>query len=429
MDVTVKQLKNSQVELSVVLPWEEWKDEMTHAADSLAKQIKVSGFRPGKAPRDVIEKRLGAGAILAEAVEHAVNHSYGKALTKEKIEAIGHPDVKLGKFAEGAKIEYTATTAVMPEVKIKSWHDAVKKANASSTKKETVLEESEIEGELRRIAEMRAKLVTVAREAKTGDNVLVDFVVKQDGVIIEGGKSENHPLVLGKGVFIPGFEEELVGMKENDEKTFTLSFPKEYHAKHLAGKPAEFSVKIRAVQDREIPALDDAFAKSLGRFESLEQVKENIRTGMLEEKKTKQKEARRAAILDALIDRSEIDFPQILVDEESYRMVREFEQQVAQMGMSFEDFLAQSKKTEDDMRKEWEPQAKKRIAANMLLLKVAEEEGIEVDTDAVEAEMNKALQYYKNVKDAEKNLDMSRLYTAVRGQLLNEKVFEALEKI
>lgn len=429
MDVTVKKLKNSQAELKVVLPWEEWKEEMEHAAEALAKQIKVAGFRPGKAPRDVIEKRLGAGAILAEAVERAVSRSYGRALTEQKIEALGQPEVKLGKFAEGAEIEYSATTAVMPEVKLKSWHDAVKKANTSSAKKETALDESEIDTELKRIAEMRAKLVTVAREAKVGDSVLVDFTVQQDGVLIEGGKGENHPLVLGSNAFIPGFEEAVVGMKENEEKSFTLTFPKEYHAKHLAGRPAEFSVKVRAVQEREIPAIDDAFAQSLGRFETLEQVKENIKKGMLEEKKAKQKEERRAAILDALVDRSEIDFPQILVDEESHRMVHEFERQVAQMGMSFEDFLTQSKKTEEEMRKEWEPQAKKRIAANMLLIKVAEEEGIDIDTDEVEAEMNKALQYYKNIKDAEKNIDMARLYAAVRGQLLNEKTFEFLEKL
>lgn len=428
MDVTVKKLKNSQVELSVVLPWEEWKDEMEHAAEALAKQIKVAGFRPGKAPRDVIEQRLGKGAILAEAVERAVSRSYGKALSQEKIEAIGHPEVKLGKFAEGAELEYGAVTAVMPEVKLKPWRDAVKKANAK-LKEDASVEEKEVDEEIARIAEMRAKLVTVPREAKTGDSVLIDFEVKQDGVLIEGGKSENHPVVLGKGAFIPGFEEALAGMKEGEEKAFTLSFPKEYHAKHLAGKPAEFSVKVRAVQERQIPALDDAFAQSLGRFETLEQVKENIRKGMLEEKKAKRKEERRSAILDALVDRSDIEFPQVLVDEESHRMVHEFENQVKSMGMSFEDFLAQSKKTEEEMRKEWEPQAKKRLAANMLLIKVAEEEEVDVDTEEVEAEMNKALQYYKNVKDIEKNIDMPRLYAAVRGQMLNEKVFDLLEKL
>lgn len=428
MDVTVKKLKNSQVELSVVLPWEEWKDEMEHAAEALAKQIKVAGFRPGKAPRDVIEQRLGKGAILAEAVERAVSRSYGKALSQEKIGAIGHPEVKLGKFAEGAELEYGAVTAVMPEVKLKPWRDAVKKANAK-LKEDASVEEKEVDEEIARIAEMRAKLVTVPREAKTGDSVLIDFEVKQDGVLIEGGKSENHPVVLGKGAFIPGFEEALAGMKEGEEKAFTLSFPKEYHAKHLAGKPAEFSVKVRAVQERQIPALDDAFAQSLGRFETLEQVKENIRKGMLEEKKAKRKEERRSAILDALVDRSDIEFPQVLVDEESHRMVHEFENQVKSMGMSFEDFLAQSKKTEEEMRKEWEPQAKKRLAANMLLIKVAEEEEVDVDTEEVEAEMNKALQYYKNVKDIEKNIDMPRLYAAVRGQMLNEKVFDLLEKL
>lgn len=425
----MKKLPHSQVELSITVPWEEWKGEMDHAAEALAKEVKVAGFRPGKAPRDMIEKRLGKGALLSEAVEHAVSHSYGKVILQEKIEAIGHPDIKLGKFAEGEAIEYTAVTAVMPEVIIKSWKDAVKKVNADFAKKKEVVEDKEINDELNRLATMRAKFVTVSREAKLEDNVLIDFTVKQDGVIIEGGKSENHPIVLGKGVFIPGFEEEIVGMKEGEEKTFTLTFPQEYHAKHLAGRPAEFTVKVRVVQERELPAIDDAFAASLGKFESLEQVKQNMRSNMLEEKKVKSKEEHRTHILDAIVEQSDIDFPQILIDEESHRMVGEFERQVASMGMQFADFLAQSKKTEADMRQEWEPQAKKRLAAHMVLDFLAKEEEIEVASEEIEAEMNKALQYYKSTKDAEKNIDMERLYSAVKNQMQNEQVFVFLEKL
>lgn len=429
MNVTVKKLPESKAELTVTLPWEEWKDEMKHAVAGLAKEVKVSGFRPGKAPRDVIEKRFGKQALFIEAAEHAVTHSYPKALAEAKIEAIGQPEVKLEKFAENEILEYSVVTAVMPEVTLKPWKADVKKVNAEFAKKKDVIDEKDIDTELEKLASMRAKLVTVNREARLDDNVLVDFSVLQNGVLIEHGKSEKHPLVLGKGVFIPGFEEKLLGMKEGEEKTFELTFPKEYHVKHLAGKPATFQVKMGVVQEREIAPIDDAFAQSLGAFESLEKLKENMRQGLLEEKITKSKEERRTQILDALVEKSVIEHPQVLVEEELKRMVREFEMQVQSMGLSLAEYLEKLQKTEDDLKKEWLPQAKKRLSAHMVLDTLAKEEEIDVDSQEVEAEMNKTLTQYKDVKDIEKKIDMERLYAAARGQLLNEKVFVWLETL
>ncbi|OGI15199.1 MAG: trigger factor [Candidatus Moranbacteria bacterium RIFCSPHIGHO2_12_FULL_54_9] len=417
------------MELRITLSWEEWKGEMEHAAEHLSKDVKVAGFRPGKAPRNVIEQRFGKEALLAEAAEHTVSHSYPKALAKEKIEAIGRPEVTLGKFAEGEALEYSVVTAVMPEVKLASWKDAVKKINAAFAKQSENIDEQEIDAELAKLAEMRAKLVTVNREAKIGDNVLVDFSVLQDGVLIENGKSEKHPLVLGKGVFIPGFEEQLIGMKEGEEQSFELTFPAEYHAKHLAGKPATFQVKMGVVQEREIPAIDDAFAASVGNFESLAKLRDTMRTGMLEEKQQKSKDDRRTEILDALVEKATIEYPEILVQEELVRMMREFEAQIQSLGLDFAAYLVQMKKTEDEVKQEWEPQAKKRIAAQLILGSLAQEEDIDVDSPDVEAEMNKALQSYKDIKDIEKNLDMERLYSAVHGQLRNAKVFAFLESL
>lgn len=429
MQVTVKKLPESKVEVSVSLPWEEWKSEIDHAAEGLASQAKVAGFRPGKAPRDIIEKRFGKQTLLVEAAEHVVSHSYAKALEQEKIDAIGKPEVTLGKVTEGEVFEYSVVSAVMPEVTLKPWKDAIKKVNETFKKKTVTVDEKEIDTELERLAAMRAKFVTVSREAKLDDNVLVDFTVLQDGVVIDGGKSEKHPLVLGKGVFIPGFEEQLVGMKENDEKSFELTFPKEYHAAHLAGKPATFQVKMRLVQEREVPVLDDEFAKSLGNFESLEKVKENMRKGLLEEKQVKSKEDHRAEILDTLVGKAELEYPDVLIDQELSRMTREFEMQVQSMGVNLATYLEQTKKTEEGLRAEWLPQAKKRLAAHLIIETLTEEEEITIPTEDIEAEMNKALQYYKNTKDMEKNIDMERLYNAVEEQLRNEKALVWLESL
>ena len=431
MDIVVKKLPQSKAELSITLAWDEWKKEMDHAAEHMAKDVKIPGFRPGKVPRDVLEKRYGKEALLMEAAEHAVSHSYARALEQEKVDAIGQPEVKLETVKEGEPLIYAITTAVMPEVKLAEWKKAVKEANAAHAKKMAALavEPKEIEDELNRLATMRAKFVTVARPAQLEDSVEVDFEVKQDGVVIEGGKSEKHPLVLGKGVFIPGFEEGIVGMQEEEEKTMTLSFPDDYHATHLAGKPAEFAVKLRLVQERQIPIVDDGFAKSLGSFETLEDFKETLSEGILEEKKNKGKEEGRTAILDALVSKSTIEFPEILVAEELNRMTQEFQSQVEMMGIPFEQYLEHSKKSLDDLRKDWDEQAKKRLSAGIILEKLADEDEVEIDSKEVEEEMNNTLQYYKRVKDAEKNIDLERLYASTRGRLRNEKVFEMLEKL
>lgn len=429
MKVTVKQLPESRVEMKVVLPWEEWQGEIEHAKDGMAKSVKLPGFRPGKVPKNMVEQRFGKQAIMVEAAEHVVSHSYAKALEQEKVDAIGQPEVTLGQVKEGEEFTYSIVTAVMPLVKLASWRDAVKKVNSEFAKRDTAVADEDIMKELERLATMRAKQVAVNREAKMGDSVLVDFTVKQEGVVIEGGKSENHPLVLGKGVFIPGFEEELVGMKEHDEKSFELTFPSEYHAKHLAGRPATFEVKMRSVQEREVPLLDDAFAKSLGKFETLAEVKENLKKGMFEEKKEQMKNEHRTEILDALVDKATIDFPELLVKQELLRMTQDFEAQLTQMGLTLDAYLEQMKKTKEALDAEWLPQAKRRLSANLVIEFLAEDEAITVDTPEVEAEMNKALQYYKNVKDIEKNIDMERLYAAVSGQLKNEKVLAWLESL
>jgi trigger factor len=429
MDVFVKKLSSSKVEMRVSLSWEEWKEAIDHAVKHLAMEVKIAGFRPGKAPRDVIEKRFGKQTIFNEAAEHAVAHSYPKVIEKEKLEVIGPPEVKIEKLAENEMFEYSVMTAVMPEVTLKSWRDDVKKINKEFAKKEDSVSDEEISAELEKLASMRAKLVTVNREAKLGDNVLVDFSVLQNGVLIENGKSEKHPLVLGSGVFIPGFEEQLVGMKANEEKSFELAFPAEYHTKHLAGKLATFNVKINVVQERELPMIDDEFAKGLGNFESLEKLKENLREGMFAEKKIKNEEEHREKIMGALVEKSEIDYPDILVKEEERHMLRAFEAQVKSIGMDFSEYLSQTKKTEDDLKTEMEPQAKKKLATNMILDALAKEAEIDVDSQETEAEMNKVLVQYQNAQEINKKIDMERLYNLSRGKLLQEKTFSWLKSL
>ncbi|MFA6383600.1 MAG: trigger factor, partial [Parcubacteria group bacterium] len=275
----------------------------------------------------------------------------------------------------------------------------------------------------------RVKLVTVNREVRNNDSVEVDFRVLISGVPIEGGTSKNHPMIVGRGVFIPGFEENLIGMKEREEKEFELEFPKDYHKKDLAGKMATFQVKVNLVQERQTPAIDDDFAKSLGKFENLKALEKNIQEGMVEENKQKMKEQKRNEYIEKIIENSTVDLPEVLVHQEIHQMLHEFEQQLQMMGMNLDQYLGQLKKDRKELERDWEPQAEKRVKSALALKEIAKLEEISLDSKEIEEEMNKTMQYYKNVKNMEKNIDMERLYNYTKGMLENEKVFEFLDRL
>ncbi len=417
------------VEMTITLPWEEWSKNLSEAVGHLSKEVRVEGFRKGKAPRRIIEQKVGAGMVLAEAAEHAVKHSYPNAVKEEKLDVIGHPDVKLGTVKEGEPLTYTVMTAVVPTVTMSDWRDDLKKVNAKRAAGVETVSAEEVDNELDRLAKMRAAFIVVDRAAKNGDTVEIDFDVLVDGVPIEGGSAKNHPLVLGSGAFIPGFEEALIGMKAGEDKTLTLPFPKEYHAKHLAGRDATFSVGVKKVSMEEKPELTDAFAVTVGNFKNMAELRKNIEEGIAEEKKMKAKETHRSNLLDALVAKTDIEFPDVLIHDELGRMLREFQSQVMMMGLDFAEYLKHAKKTEEELMKDWEPQAKKRLSASLVLEQIARDEHIEVKSEEVEAEMNRALQYYRSTKDAEKKVDMGELYRSAQGRLRNEAVFEMLEGI
>jgi trigger factor len=429
MEIQIKKLPASRWDITVTVPWMEWQTHREHAVRHMAENVNLAGFRQGKVPEAMLEQRFGKEAILAETAEQAVHHVYPKALLEAKAEAIGRPEIKLETVKGDEPLVFTITTDVLPEIVLREWKKDVATINEAASKKQFTVTEEEMDKELAELAKMRANFVPVDRVAASGDTVKVDFTVTVDGVIIDGGRSTDHALVLGSGAFIPGFEDQVIGMAVGEEKSFALSFPPEYHAKHLAGREATFAVTLKSVEEQKIPVVDDAFAKTIGKFDSLAAVKENMQKGMLEEKKRVAKEEQRTLILDALIAATDMEYPAVLVDEEAKQMLGQFRSQVESMGFEWEKYLMETKKTALDLQREWEPQAKKRVAAELILQKLAADESMDVDTEAVEAEMNKVFQYYKNTKQIEEKIDMGKLYTSVRGQMMNEKVLSWLEGI
>lgn len=422
-------MPKSEIEIKSSIAWSEWQKYVDRAYEKLSKDLKIPGFRPGKAPKNMVEDRIGKHKILEEAAGVAIEKDYEKILESEKIDAIGKPSAEITKLAEGNDLEYKITTAVMPEVKLGDFKSDIAKINKEYKGKEIISEDKEVDHELEHLAASRVKLVTVNREAKSGDSVVIDFRVLRDGVPIEHGTIKNHSLILGRGVFIPGFEENVIGMKEKEEKDFELAFPESYHEKNLAGKPATFSVKVNLVQERQVPEINDEFAKSLGDFPDLSALKKNIGEGIKMEKEKSQSEKRREEFIDKLIEKSEIELPKILVHSEIHKMIEEMRIQVESTGMKLEDYLSKGGKTLDDMEKDWEPQAQKRVKAALILEQIAKEREITVPNEKVEEEMNKTLQYYKGVENLDKNIDMPRLYNYVKGMLVNEEVFKYLENL
>lgn len=426
----LKKLPKSRIEISITVPREQWEKYLDSAASEVSQEIKISGFRPGKAPRNLVEQKVGKGVVLNNAAEKAVQKSYVDFVVAEKLEVIGSPEVEIEKIEEGQDLQFVARVAVMPEMKIKeSYKKDSKKINEKYKDKKAEASEEEVQLEIEKLANSRVKLVTVNREVRDNDSAEIDFTVLVDGVPIEGGSSKNHPLVVGKGVFIPGFEENLLGMKAGEKKEFELDFPKDYHKHDLAGKKAVFQVVVNLVQERQTPAVDDAFAKSLGQFENLDALKKNIQEGMLEENRQKLKDQRRTEFIEKIIEAATVELPEILVHQEVHQMLHEFEQQLQGMGMNLDQYLRQLKKDRKELEKDWEPQAEKRVKSALALKEIAKLEKIGVESKEIEEEMNKTLQYYKNVKNLEKNIDMERLYNYTKGILENEKVFEFLEQL
>lgn len=426
----IKKLENSQIEFELSVEWKVWEKYLDEAASEASQEIKIEGFRPGKAPRHLVEQKVGKGILLNNAAEKAVKKAYVDFILKEKIEAIGSPKIEILKLAEGNNLEFKAIVSVMPEIKVDDkYKKDIKKINEDYKNKPVEVKEDDVNLEIEKLANSRVKLVTVLREARKNDSVEIDFDVLREGVPIENGSSKNHPLILGRGVFIPGFEDNIIGMKEGEEKEFELNFPEEYHKKDLAGKPAKFKVKLNLVQERQAPEINDEFAKTLGKFNNLEELKKNVREGLEHEQGHAQKDKKREGYVDAIIASAKVDLPEILVHEEIHKMLDEFSYQTQMMGMTIDAYLDKIGKKKAELEKDWEPQAEKRVKSALALKKIAEAESIKAEAKEVEEEMNKTLAYYKNVKDMEKNIDMERLYNYSKNVLENEKVFEFLEKL
>lgn len=414
------------VEILVELSVEELKPYLEKSAVKISETAKIEGFRPGKAPYNIVKEKFGEMAILQEAIDDIISKTYYQAVVENELVSIGQPKIDIEKIAPENPFSYKATVAVLPKVtlgdflKIKLKREEIK---ITDDKVNQVVEE---------IRKMRSSQEKVDRAAKSGDALKIDFDVYRDGVPIEHGKSQDYPITIGEGKFIPGFEENLVGMKAGDEKEFKLKFPEEYFEKSLAGKPAEFKVKIKEVNEVKLPELTDDFAKEVsgGKYDKVDDMKTGIAENLKEEETAKQKQRLEISLLEEAVKVCEFEeLPEVLVHEEIHRMIHELEDSIAMKGLNFDDYLKSIGKTVEELEKGMEPQAELRAKTSILAREIYQQQKFEVTPDEIEKEIAEIASRYPANPDVLKQLNSEMYKDYLKNSLGNKKVIEYLKEL
>lgn len=427
MTFTTKKLPDSKVELTVSLEKGDLLSYITEAEEYLAHQVKLKGFRPGRAPKEKVRDKIGEDRIREESLRIAVQSSLKKVLAKESFDIIEQLDFKI-KENSTEKLVYQAMFLVFPEFALGDYKGLEIKRNVIT------VAEQEIKDVLNEILKSQTVFNEVKKPARAGDRVEVDFTIKHKGVVIEGGKSENHPIVLGDGKFIPGFEERLIGMKTGEARHFTLQIPADFYQKAIAGKELDFEVLVKKVESQTLPELNDKFAGSLGNFCSLKELKASIKRGLTMEKEIKERDRVRLAVLEKIASTTEIKMPPALIERRLDAMVQDLDNELHQKGMELGLYLAHIKKTQDELRRDWRPRAELQAKMGLITRAVAKAENLKVSEEEADEELQVVLQRYivggqeGMGPEALQNVDTGELKSKIRDTLLNEKALEFLEK-
>lgn len=367
---------------------EEFEAALTKAYLKLKKNIQVPGFRKGKAPRKIVESLYGAEVFYEDAIEGIFPEIYTAAIVDQNLKAVGQPTmVNMEKNEEGAMV-LTLSTELYPEVTLGQYK------GLEVTKAEAVVTDEEVEADLNRMAEQNARIVTVERAAKKGDTVVLDFEGFVDGVAFDGGKAEGHNLELGSGAFIPGFEDQLEGVSAGESKDVVVTFPEQYAAE-LAGKEATFKCTVHEVKEKVLPEMDDEFAKDVSEFDTLADLKADLKAKALKEKEEGIQNAFENACVTKAVENMTAEIPNCMIEEQLDKQIEEFGYQMQRNGMSMDDYVKMMGGDMGKLRDSLRPMAESTVKANVMIAKVVEEEKIEVTEEEVDAEVAKVAEQFK----------------------------------
>ena len=395
MSLQVEKLEKNMAKLTIEVPAEEFEKAIETAYQKNKGKINVQGFRKGKAPRKMIEKMYGASIFYEEAANSIIPTAYEKALGEcEDLEIVSQPEIDVTQIESGKNFIFTAEVALKPEVTLGDYKGIeVEKADITVT-------DEEVDAEINKERENSARVITVEdRAVADGDIATIDFEGFIDGEAFEGGKGENYELTIGSHSFIDTFEEQLIGKNAGDEVEVNVTFPEEYHAPDLAGKPAVFKVKINGIQAKELPELDDDFAQDVSEFDTMAEYKEDVKKKLEEKKKTEADNAKEEAVVAKIVENATMEIPDAMLDTQVRQMVNDFAQRLQMQGLSFEQYMQFTGATPEQLLEQMRPQAKERIESRLVLEAVVKAENIEATEEEFKEEMEKMAKMYQMEAD------------------------------
>lgn len=400
MSAKWEKLEGNRGELTVVVDAETFDKALDEAFKKVVKQVNIPGFRKGRVPRPIFEQRFGVEALYQDAIDIVLPDAYAKAVEETGIEPVAAPDVNVEKIGKGEGVTFKVSVVVKPEVKLGQYK------GLEVEKVDTEVTDEDVQKELETLQKRHAELVVKEDEpAENGDTVIIDFEGFVNGEAFEGGKAENHSLELGSGSFIPGFEEQLVGVKAGEEREINVTFPEEYHAEELAGKEATFKVKVHEVKGLVLPELDDDFAVDVDdEVETLDALKEKIKNRLKSEREHEAKHKVENEVLEKAALNAEMDIPEEMIDNEIDRMVKEFDQRLQAQGLNLELYKQFSGQTEEALREQMREDAEKRVRVSLTLEAIVKAENIEVTEEEVNAELEKMAETYNMSVDDLKSI-------------------------
>ena len=406
-----EKVEKSQVALTIEVGAAEFEAAIEKAYQKMRKKINVPGFRPGKAPRKVIEGMYGAEVFFEEAINIAFPEAYEAAVKEQELQVVGYPAVEMVGECTKEGFTFKATTPVYPEVTLGEYK------GLSAPKDEVKVTAADVDDRLKQLSDRNTRLVSVDREAKEGDTAVIDFEGFLDGKPFDGGKGENHSLELGSHSFVPGFEEQVVGMKAGDEKDIDITFPEDYHA-DLAGKAVVFKVKVHEVKEKEVPELDDEFAKDVSEFDTLKELKADLKKKITEER---QKDADRAfedALMEQVAANITADIPDAMVETQARQFLDNFKMQIAQSGIPYDQYMKMTGMDEGKLLEDAKEPALRQVRMDLAVAAIIKAENLEATDEEVEAEFQKlAEQYSMDIEMVKKYLQADQ----VKDQLISQK--------
>ena len=419
MSVQVEKLENSMAKLTIETSAEELEKALQNAFLKNKNKISIPGFRKGKVPRQIIEKIYGPAIFYEDAANELIPEAYEKAMDECGEDIVSSPEIDVTQIEKGKPFIFTALVALKPEVKLGKYK------GVKVDKADTAVTDEEVDAEINKERENNARNIEVTdRAVKDGDMTVIDFEGFVDGTAFDGGKGENYPLTIGSGTFIPGFEEQLVGAQIGEEVEVNVTFPEDYQAEELKGKAALFKCTVREIKEKELPELDDEFASEVSEFETLAEYKEDVRATLTSKKEKEAKDAKEAAVIEAIVNDSEMEIPEAMLLTQQKQMVDEFAQRMQMQGISMDQYLQFTGATYDKMMEQVRPQAERRIKSRLVLEAVVKAENIEASDADYEEELKSMAEAYQMEVDKVKEMLPEKSAVQIKQDIAVRKAAE-----